>query len=66
MPGYEAGSWYGILAPSGTPGAIDNPFGTFLPIEVDRSYTDVLPSLNLAFDLAPQVVLRLGFRYDEK
>src|SRR6185436_9288111 len=22
LPGYEAGSWYGILAPAGTPGAI--------------------------------------------
>jgi iron complex outermembrane recepter protein len=43
------------------PGTInDNPFGVFLPITVERSYTDILPSLNLAFDLTPQLVLRLG------
>jgi iron complex outermembrane receptor protein len=50
-----------IGLPAGTPGAItDNPFGIFRPIEVERSYTDVLPSLNLAFNLTPELVLRLA------
>jgi iron complex outermembrane recepter protein len=48
------------IAP-GTPGAVeDNPFGIFLPVTVERSYTDVLPSINVAFDLTPQLVLRLA------
>ena len=42
------------------PGTIDNPFGTFRPITVDRSYTDILPSINIAFDVTPQVILRLA------
>jgi iron complex outermembrane receptor protein len=43
------------------PGTIDNnPFGVYRPIEVERSYTDILPSINLAFDLAPRLTLRLA------
>jgi len=43
------------------PGTIDdNPFGVFRPIVVERSYTDILPSMNLAFDLDPTLILRLG------
>jgi iron complex outermembrane recepter protein len=49
-----------IGVPQG-PGTInDNPFGVFRPITVERSYTDILPSLNIAFDLTPQLVLRLA------
>jgi iron complex outermembrane receptor protein len=40
------------------PGAVSNAFGNFVPVSVDRSYTDVLPSVNLAFDLTDQLVLR--------
>lgn len=43
------------------PGTVnDNPFGIFRPITVERSYTDILPSINLAFDLTPQLTLRLA------
>lgn len=49
-----------IGVPLGSPGAIDNPFGVYRPIEVERSYTDILPSLNLSFDLSSRVVLRLA------
>ena len=42
------------------PGAIDNAFGPFVPIEVKKSYTDFLPSANLSFDLTPEVVLRFA------
>jgi len=49
-----------IGVPQG-PGTVnDNAFGVFRPIEVDRSYTDILPSMNIAFDLTPQLVLRLA------
>src|SRR5690606_16783245 len=49
-----------IGVPSG-PGTIDdNAFGIYRPITVERSYTDILPSINLAFDVAPRVTLRLA------
>lgn len=49
-----------IGVPSG-PGTIDtNPFGIYRPITVERSYTDILPSLNIAFDLSPTVLLRFA------
>lgn len=37
-----------------------NPFGGFTPTRAERSYTDVLPSANLAVDLSDQVVLRFA------
>lgn len=40
------------------PGQISNDFGTFLPVTEERSYTDILPSLNVAFDLTDDLVLR--------
>ncbi|HYZ47850.1 MAG TPA: TonB-dependent receptor [Sphingomonas sp.] len=46
--------------PANTPGAVDNPFGTYLPIVVKKSYTDFLPSVNLAFDVTPTVVVRFA------
>jgi iron complex outermembrane recepter protein len=42
------------------PGVVSNAFGNFVPVSVDRSYTDVLPSVNLAFDLTDQLVLRVA------
>lgn len=43
------------------PGTInDNAFGVYLPVSVDRSYTDILPSMNVSFDLNPQLILRLA------
>ena len=47
--------------PATTPGAVtDNAFGVFAPITVRRSYTDILPAINVWFDLNPQMVLRFG------
>lgn len=47
--------------PAGTPGAVeDNAFGIYLPVSEKRSYTDILPSANVAFDLNPTLVLRLA------
>jgi iron complex outermembrane receptor protein len=40
--------------------SISNPFGNYDPIVVNRSYDDVLPSLNLAYDLADDKVLRFA------
>jgi iron complex outermembrane receptor protein len=41
-------------------GSIDNPFGAYDPVSVDRSYEDWLPSVNLAFDLYEGVMLRFA------
>ena len=47
--------------PASTPGAVtDNAFGVFLPVTVKRGYTDVLPAVNVWFDLNSQLVLRFG------
>ena len=40
--------------------SISNPFGNYDPIVVSRSYDDVLPSLNFAYDLADDKVLRFA------
>lgn len=49
-------------APAGcAPGVItSSAYGPFLIQEVKHTYTDVLPSLNLTFDLAPKLLLRLA------
>lgn len=39
---------------------VASPFGDFTPVTVDRSYTDVLPSLNLAYDVSDDIVLRFA------
>ncbi len=39
-------------------GAIENPFGNYDPISVNRDYDEVLPSLNLAYDLTDDMKLR--------
>ncbi len=41
-------------------GAIENPFGNYDPITIDRSYDDLLPSLNLSYDLTDDVKLRIA------
>ena len=45
---------------TGGPGSISNAFGNFTPVEVERSYTDFLPSANISFDLDPTLVLRFA------
>jgi iron complex outermembrane receptor protein len=43
------------------PGTVnDNAFGVYRPITVERDYTDILPSINIAFDLNPNLLLRLA------
>jgi iron complex outermembrane recepter protein len=44
----------------GGAGEIQNAFGNFTHVSADRSYTDVLPSFNLARNLNPQLILRLA------
>jgi iron complex outermembrane recepter protein len=42
------------------PGSINSPFGFYLPTTVSRNYTDTLPSLNLAYDLNKEMVVRFA------
>ena len=43
------------------PGTVnDNAFGVYRPTQVDRSYTDVLPSANVKLNLSTKVVLRFA------
>jgi len=44
----------------GGAGEIQNAFGNFTHVSADRSYTDVLPSVNLSRSLSPQLILRLA------
>ena len=44
----------------GGAGEIQNAFGNFTHVSVDRSYWDYLPSVNAVRDLSPQLVLRLA------
>jgi len=50
----------GAVSGAAGPGAISNAFGNFLPVTVERSYTDILPSANFAFDLTDDFVFRLA------
>jgi iron complex outermembrane receptor protein len=47
-----------LINPQG--GAVQNPFGNFDPITAERTYTDVLPSFNLVFDLKQDLLLRFA------
>jgi iron complex outermembrane recepter protein len=42
------------------PGVIQNPFGAYLPTAAERTYNDVLPSLNIAYDLTNELVARFA------
>lgn len=41
-------------------GSVQNAFGNFDPLTVERSYDDVLPSVNLAYDMTEDLVLRFA------
>jgi iron complex outermembrane receptor protein len=41
-------------------GSVTNPFGNFDPIDASRTYTDVLPSLNLVYDLQDDLLVRFA------
>jgi iron complex outermembrane receptor protein len=49
-----------VFAANPPPDAIPNPFGSFVPVEVKRHYTDFLPSANLSFDLRRDLILRFA------
>jgi iron complex outermembrane receptor protein len=44
----------------GASGEVENLFGNYTPVTAERSYDDYLPSLNFAFDLNPDLVLRVA------
>lgn len=41
-------------------GATQNPFGNYDPVSVERTYDDVLPSVNFAFDVTDNMILRVA------
>jgi iron complex outermembrane recepter protein len=41
-------------------GSVTNPFGNFDPIDANRTYTDVLPSLNFVYDLQEDLLMRFA------
>jgi iron complex outermembrane receptor protein len=41
-------------------GSVTNPFGNYDPIDATRTYTDVLPSLNVVYDLQDDLLLRFA------
>jgi iron complex outermembrane receptor protein len=41
-------------------GYVSDAFGIFQPVSISRSYTDVLPSVNVSFDMTDQIVLRFA------
>jgi iron complex outermembrane receptor protein len=42
------------------PGVIANPFGAYLPTAAERTYNDILPSFNLAYDITNDIVARVA------
>jgi iron complex outermembrane receptor protein len=49
-----------FVADPNQPGVIANPFGAYIPTAAERTYNDVLPSLNLAYDITQDVVARFA------
>jgi iron complex outermembrane receptor protein len=41
-------------------GSVQNPFGNYDPIDANRTYNDVLPSLNLVYDLQDDLLVRFA------
>jgi iron complex outermembrane receptor protein len=48
-----------VVGTSG-PGSISNAFGNYTPVTNERTYNDVLPSVNLSFDLTAETKLRFA------
>jgi iron complex outermembrane recepter protein len=48
------------VANPATPGAIANPFGAFIPASSSVNYNDVLPSMNLTYDVTPDFLARFA------
>ncbi|OLF73890.1 hypothetical protein AWH62_06955 [Maricaulis sp. W15] len=49
---------YSVGVDPATPGSFDNPFGRTVRTTENRSYTDILPSANLVFELNDDMLLR--------
>jgi len=74
MGDFEGGGWRGNVGVrvvrteqtsngnliTNDPNAIQNPFGNYIPISVDHSYTDTLPSLNMAYNMTDDILLRFS------
>jgi iron complex outermembrane receptor protein len=74
MGNFEGGGWRGNVGVrvvrtdqesngnliTNDPNAIQNPFGNYIPISVDRSYTDTLPSLNMAYNMTDDIIMRFS------
>jgi iron complex outermembrane receptor protein len=51
----SSGNQIGVLNPQ-----VSSPFGDYTPITVERSFTDVLPSLNLSYNVKEDIVARFA------
>ncbi|MFN3229068.1 MAG: TonB-dependent receptor [Asticcacaulis sp.] len=51
---------WAVGVPASTPNSVDNPFGRIAPVTYEKTYTDVLPSINLTFDLQDDLLLRVA------
>ena len=61
IPAGAAGQDCAVQSPCSVPGAITtSAFGPFYKKEIDNDYTDVLPSVNLRYDLSKDLVGRFG------
>jgi iron complex outermembrane receptor protein len=49
-----------VNIPNGPNPIMTSAYGPFSIVEVRHSYTDILPSLNLTFDLAPKLLMRFA------
>jgi iron complex outermembrane recepter protein len=49
-----------FVANPNEPGVIPSLFGAYLPVTASKSYNDVLPSLNIAYDATKDVVVRFA------
>ena len=49
-----------FVANPNLPGVIPSLFGAYLPVTATKSYNDILPSLNLAYDVTQDVVVRFA------
>jgi len=47
-----------LINPAG--GAVQNPFGNYDPIRAERTYTDVLPSLNVVYNISATTLTRFA------
>src|SRR5579862_4889524 len=49
-----------FVANPALPGVVPSLFGAYLPVSASKSYNDILPSLNIAYDVTKEVVVRFA------